>query len=115
VLASGFITAQRGLDDVTNKDRDVLGRVLEALFKSAKSNSADEKDQGVAKQLETAVQGIQTSIDSGFNDQLQQLLPAFNLFGYPGFADPSLLTETTLDVERLLCATGNIGDRKPGT
>jgi putative ATP-dependent endonuclease of OLD family len=102
VLASGFINAQRGLDDVTNKERDVLGKVLEALFKSAKSDSADEKDQGVAKQLETAVQGIQTTIDAGFNNQLQQLLPAFNLFGYPGFADPSLRTETTLDVERLL-------------
>ena len=102
VLASGFINAQRGLDDVTNKDRDVLGKVLEALFKSASSDSADEKDQGVAKQLENAVQGIQTSIDSGFNVQLQELLPAFNLFGYPGFADPSLRTETTLDVERLL-------------
>ncbi|QDU28883.1 recombination protein F [Anatilimnocola aggregata] len=102
VLASGFINAQRGLDDVTSKERDVLGKVLEALFKCAKSESADEKDQGVAKQLATAVQGIQTTIDTGFNDQLQQLLPAFNLFGYPGFADPSLRTETTLDVERLL-------------
>lgn len=102
VLASGFINAQRGLDDVTNKERDVLGKVLEALFKSAKSDSADEKDQGVAKQLETAVQGIQASIDTGFNVQLQELLPAFNLFGYPGLADPSLRTETTLDVERLL-------------
>ncbi|MFZ4777405.1 MAG: ATP-dependent nuclease [Terrimicrobiaceae bacterium] len=102
VLASGFINAQRGLDDVTDKERDVLGKVLESLFKSAKSESADEKDQGVAKQLENAVQGIQTTIDAGFNIQLQELLPAFNLFGYPGFADPSLLTETTLDVERLL-------------
>jgi len=102
VLASGFINAQRGLDDVTDKERDVLGKVLEALFKSAKSDSANEKDQGVAKQLESAVQGIQTSIDTGFNVQLQELLPAFNLFGYPGFADPSLRTETTLDVERLL-------------
>jgi putative ATP-dependent endonuclease of the OLD family len=102
VLANGFINAQRGLDDVTNKEQDVLGKVLEALFKSAKSDSANEKDQGVAKQLETAVQGIQTSIDIGFNVQLQELLPAFNLFGYPGLADPSLRTETTLDVERLL-------------
>jgi putative ATP-dependent endonuclease of OLD family len=102
VLASGFINAQRGLDDVTNKERDVLGKVLQALFESAKSDSADAKDQGVAKQLEAAVQEIQTSIDTGFNVQLQELLPAFNLFGYPGFADPSLRTETTLDVGRLL-------------
>ena len=102
LLASGFINAQRGLDDVTNKDRDVLGKVLEALFKSAKADSADDKDKDVAKQLEVAVEGIQATIDTGFNDQLQQLIPAFSLFGYPGFADPSLRTETTLDVERLL-------------
>ncbi len=102
VIASGFINAQRGLDDVTNKERDVLGKILETLFQSAKADSADEEDREVAKQLETAVQGIQTSIDTGFNVQLQELLPAFNLFGYPGLADPSLRTETTLDVERLL-------------
>ncbi|MFA5190948.1 MAG: AAA family ATPase [Verrucomicrobiia bacterium] len=102
VLASGFINAQRGLDDVTNKDRDVLGKVLEALFKSARSDSANENDQGVAKNLENAVQGIQTTIDDGFNVQLQELIPAFNLFGYPGFADSELRTETILDVERLL-------------
>jgi len=102
VLASGFITAQRGLDDVTNKERDVLGKVLEALLKNAMSDSADEKDRKVAKDLETAVEGIQTGIDTGFNQQLQALLPAFSLFGYPGFADPALCTETTLDVERLL-------------
>jgi len=102
VLASGFITAQRGLDDVTNKERDVLGKVLEALLKNAMSDSADEKDRKVAEDLETAVEEIQTGIDTGFNQQLQALLPAFSLFGYPGFADPALRTETTLDVERLL-------------
>lgn len=102
VIASEFINAQRGLDDITNKDRDVLGNVLESLFMSAKAESADKRDKDIAKQLETAVQGIQTTIDTGFNDQLRQLLPAFSLFGYPGLADPSLLTETTLDVERLL-------------
>jgi predicted ATP-dependent endonuclease of OLD family len=45
---------------------------------------------------------MQTSLDGSFNQQLQSLLPAFSLFGYPGFADPALRTETTLDVERLL-------------
>ena len=33
---------------------------------------------------------------------LINLFPAFSLFGYPGLADPGLLTETTLDVQRLL-------------
>lgn len=102
VLASDFINAQRGLDDVTNKDRDVLGKVLEALLKNAMSDTADEKDRAVAKDLDTAVQGMQMEIDAGFNQQLQALLPSFSLFGYPGLADPSLRTETTLDVERLL-------------
>jgi predicted ATP-dependent endonuclease of OLD family len=102
VLGSGFINAQRGLDDVTSKDRDVLGKVLEGLLKSAQSESADEKDRAVAKELENAVQGMQTSLDGSFNQQLQSLLPAFSLFGYPGFADPALRTVTTLDVERLL-------------
>lgn len=102
VLASGFITAQRGLDDVTSKERDVLGKILEALLKNAMSDSADEKDRKVAKDLETAVAEIQTGIDTGFNQQLQALLPAFSLFGYPDLADPALRTETTLDVERLL-------------
>ena len=102
VLAIGFINAQRGLDDVTSKERDVLGKVLEALLRNAMSDTADETDRAVAKELETAVQSIQAGIDSGFNQQLQALLPAFSLFGYPGFADPALLTETTLDVERLL-------------
>lgn len=74
VIGSGFINAQRGLDDVTNKDRDVLGKVLEALFKNAKAESADERDRDIAKQLENAVQGIQLTIDSGFNLQLQELL-----------------------------------------
>ena len=102
VLASGFINAQRGLDDVTNKDRDVLGKVLEALLNNAMSDAADDKDRAIAKELDAAVQVMQTGIDAGFNRQLQTLLPAFSLFGYPGLADPGLRTETTLDVERLL-------------
>jgi len=102
VFGGGFINAQRGLDDVTSEDRHVLGKVLEGLLKSAQSETADEKDRAVAKELEKAVESMQTSLDGSFNQQLQALLPAFSLFGYPGFADPALRTETTLDVERLL-------------
>lgn len=102
VVFSGFINAQRGLDDVTHKERDVLGKVLEALLGTAMSASATAGDQLIATNLKTAVQDMQTSIDGGFNQQLNQLLPAFTLFGYPGLADPDLRTETTLDVQRLL-------------
>lgn len=102
VISSGFINAQRGLDDVTHKERDVLGKVLESLLGTAMSASATANDQLIATNLKTAVQEMQTSIDGGFNQQLNQLLPAFTLFGYPGLADPDLRTETTLDVQRLL-------------
>lgn len=102
LLHSGFINAQRGLDDITHKDRDVLGKVLEALLDTAMSDSADPKDRDVAQKLEEAVKDIQKGIDEGFNKQLKDLLPAFSLFGYPGLIDPGLLTETTLDVQRLL-------------
>lgn len=102
LIQSGFINAQRGLDDVTHRDRDVLGKVLETLFTAAMSESADPADHDVAQRLETAVEDIRTSIDEGFNAQLVELLPAFSLFGYPGLSDPGLGTETTLDVKRLL-------------
>jgi putative ATP-dependent endonuclease of the OLD family len=102
LIQSGFISAQRGLDDTTHKDINLLGKVLEALLACATTDSADTKDRGIAQSLEKAIEGIQLGIDGGFNKQLQDLLPAFTLFGYPGLSDPHLLTETTLDVERLL-------------
>jgi putative ATP-dependent endonuclease of OLD family len=102
LLQGGFINAQRGLDDVTHRDRAVLGKILEDLLKTATSETADPADKDIARKLEEAVEEIQGGIDDGFNKQLQNLLPAFSLFGYPGFSDPGLRTETTLDVKRLL-------------
>ncbi|HVN96855.1 MAG TPA: ATP-dependent endonuclease [Syntrophorhabdaceae bacterium] len=102
LMNSGFINAQRGLDDITHRDMDVLGKVLVTLFDSAVSDLADPKDRDVVQKLESTVRGIQDSIDTDFRDQLDELLPAFSLFGYPGLSDPKLCTETTLDVQRLL-------------
>jgi len=102
LVQSGFINAQRGLDDTTHRDINLLGKVLETLLASAMADSADEKDRDVAENLEGAVREIQDTIDGGFNRKLQDLIPAFTLFGYPGLSDPRLLTETTLDVQRLL-------------
>jgi predicted ATP-dependent endonuclease of OLD family len=103
VLAqSGFIHAQRGLDDTTHKENDVLGRVIEALFSAACADGATPNEQVLAKNLNAAIQGIQTQINTSFNELLNGLLPAFSLFGYPGLKDPKLRTETTLDVEPLL-------------
>lgn len=102
LLQSGFINAQRGLDDVTHKENDVLGKVLGLLFQAALSESADESDRTTAKELAEAVEGVQADINLKFDDRLKGLLPAFKLFGYPGLPDPELRTETVFDVERLL-------------
>ncbi len=102
LIRGDFINAQRGLDDVNNRDRDVLGKILEALFHTASVENADKRDQETAQKLQDAVKGIQDGIDKQFTKQLADLLPAFTLFGYPGLGDPGLGTETTLNVKRLL-------------
>jgi putative ATP-dependent endonuclease of the OLD family len=102
LLQTGFISAQRGLDDAAYKSSEVLSGILQNLFTNASLESADPSDRQVAKALGAAVQNIQDDIDGDFREQLSSLLPAFKLFGYPGLTDPRLCTETTLDVERLL-------------
>lgn len=102
LIQSGFINAQRGLDDISHRDKDVLGKILEELLSNASADSADANDRDIARKLEAAVKNIQKDIDDGFNTELVGLIPAFSLFGYPGFSDPGLMTETTLDVKRLL-------------
>ncbi len=102
VIQAGFINAQRGLDDTTHKDNAVLGKIFGVLFETALSASALPTDQTTAQVLTDAVHEIQEEVDTKFNSQLNALVPAFKLFGYPGLSDPKLRTETTFDVERLL-------------
>lgn len=102
LCASGFIGAQRGLDDVSQKDRAVIGKVLENLFVTAKTNATDAESHDTAEELEQAVKDIQDKISADFNLKLDALLPALSLFGYPSLSDQKLRTETTLDVARLL-------------
>lgn len=102
LMQCGFIRAQRGLDDVTKRDTGVLSKVLETLCDAAMSETAVPQDREITERLREATSDIQTSIDDDFNDQLQALLPALTLFGYPGLGDPGLLTQTSLDVKRLL-------------
>lgn len=99
LIRGGFINAQRGLDDDTHRERDVLGKVIEVLFQSA---STDPKKRTTAEQLHGAVEKIQKELHDSFNAGLTSLLPTFELFGYPGLDDPGLTTVTTFDVERLL-------------
>lgn len=102
LCASGFIGAQRGLDDVSQKDRVVIGKVLENLFATAKTNPSDTDGHGTAEELEQAVKDIQDKLGADFNLKLDALLPALSVFGYPSLSDQKLRTETTLDVARLL-------------
>ncbi|WP_119458538.1 ATP-dependent endonuclease [Rhodospirillaceae bacterium SYSU D60014] len=102
IVRGDLITAQRGLDDTTNRDRDVLGKVLQVLFATAVADSADPKDKSTAEQLKQAVEGIQRELHENISQHVTGLLPTFKLFGYPGLSDPGLVTETTFNVERLL-------------
>lgn len=102
LVKTGFINAQRGLDDVTSRESDVLAKIVESLFATATSPMADAGDQLVAEALKAAVQDIQTKIDTSFGGQLKSLIPTLQSFGYPGLGGQELHTETVLDVRRLL-------------
>ena len=102
LLKTGFVNAQRGLDDDTSRDTDVLAKILEGLFTAAKSPTADQGEQLIAQALQEAVEEIQKTIEGGFKEELQKLMPTLRTFGYPGLDGSELETETKLDVERLL-------------
>lgn len=102
LIGGGFINAQRGLDDDTFRERDVLGKVVEVLFQSALNDELDPERRTTAEQLKDAVDQIQGDLHVGFNAKLTSLLPTFDLFGYPGLVDPGLVTETSFDVDKLL-------------
>lgn len=102
LLRTGFVNAQRGLDDDTSRDTGVLAKILERLFAAATSPTAAQVDQDVAQALQDAVSGIQQSIRDDFQAQLTKLMPTLHSFGYPGLGGSELETETTLDVKRLL-------------
>ncbi|MFX3546438.1 AAA family ATPase [Ralstonia mannitolilytica] len=102
LVKTGFINAQRGLDDVTSRETDVLAKVLENMFSTANSEAADEGDHAIAEALTNAVKDVQEQLDQNFSGQLANLLPALESFGYPGLGGQELQTETTLDVKRLL-------------
>lgn len=102
LVRGGFINAQRGLDDDTHRERDVLGKVVEVIFHSALTDPVDPEKRTTAEQLKAAVEQIQGDLHAGFNAKLTSLLPTFDLFGYPGLSDPGLVTETSFDVNKLL-------------
>src|SRR3546814_20054650 len=94
LIGGGFINAQRGLDDDTIRERDVLGKVVEVLFQSALTDDINTERRTTAEQLKDVVEAIQGDVHNSFNSGLTSLLPTFDLFGYPSLSDPRLVTET---------------------
>ncbi|MGF6472744.1 AAA family ATPase [Paraburkholderia youngii] len=76
LVKTGFINAQRGLDDVTSRESNVLAKTVELLFATASSASADAADKQITDALTEAVQGIQSQIDTNFVGQLKGLIPS---------------------------------------
>lgn len=102
LLLSGLINAQRGLDDETHNERDVLGKSLGNIFKSSSSVGAPEAFKAQSNEINTVVEELQQRVDTDFQEKVQALLPTLNIFGYPGLHDPNLSAATELNVKSLL-------------
>ena len=102
LLRVDFITAQRGLDDVTHKEGNFLGNFLGKIIQSINLQNTESSHTETKKKLDKIIKEIQGKIDSDFNKVLDKLLPVLERFGYPGLNDPKLKTETILDIQKLL-------------
>lgn len=101
-LLTDFINAQRGLDDETHNEKDVLGKSLGNIFKSASLESAPDEFKTKSTEINIVVDELQTKVDTDFQGKLKELLPSLTLFGYPGLSDPNLSAQTDLNVTSLL-------------
>ncbi|MCB2426491.1 ATP-dependent nuclease [Methylophaga pinxianii] len=102
LILSGLINAQRGLDDETHNERDVLGKSLGNIFKSANSPGAPEAFKAKSEEINKVVEALQEKVDTDFQEKVKALLPTLNIFGYPGLQDPNLSAATELNVKSLL-------------
>lgn len=102
LIQFGLINAQRGLDDETHSERDVLGKSLGKLFNSSSSVGAPAEFKAKSEEVNQVVIGLQETVNTDFQDKVKGLLPTLNIFGYPGLQDPNLSAITELDVESLL-------------
>lgn len=102
LILSGLINAQRGLDDETHSERDVLGKSLGNLFNSAKRDGAPEAFKSKSEEVNKVVEDLQEKVDTDFQEKVKELLPKLEIFGYPGLQDPNLSAATELNVKSLL-------------
>ncbi|MEG1313162.1 MAG: AAA family ATPase [Bacilli bacterium] len=102
LLSIGLINAQRGLDDETYTERDVLGKSLGKLFTSANNVNAHSQFKETSENINKVVEDLQLQVDNDFKDKIEQLLPKLTLFGYPGLGDTKLSALTQINIQSLL-------------
>ncbi|WP_205836023.1 ATP-dependent endonuclease [Asaia bogorensis] len=102
LIHTGFIKAQRTLDLGKRGDTDVIGKLLNKLFKTANTPTASVDDQYIAHGLTASVADLEQAMQGDFDERLKALLPALNIFGFPSLNDTELRPQTTIDVESLL-------------
>ncbi|MDP1771305.1 MAG: ATP-dependent endonuclease [Methylobacter sp.] len=102
LLLTSFINAQRGLDDETHNEKDVLGKTLGNIFKSSSLANAPAEFKTKSDEINSVVEELQKKVDSDFQTKVGELLPTLTIFGYPGLQDPNLSATTELNVKSLL-------------
>ncbi|MBY5579476.1 ATP-dependent nuclease [Rhizobium leguminosarum] len=102
LIHTGFVKAQRTLDLGKRGDTDVIGKLLNKLFKTANTLTASVNDQEIAQGLKASVADLEQAMQGDFDERLKALLPALNTFGFPSLNDTELRPQTTIDVESLL-------------
>lgn len=102
LISTGFVKAQRTLDVGKRGETDVIGKLLNKLFKTANAVTASTDDQQIADGLKASVADLEKAMQEDFDDRLKALLPALNTFGFPSLNDTELRPQTTIDVESLL-------------
>ncbi len=102
LLLSEVINAQRGLDDETHNEKDVLGKSLGKIFNSSVSEGAPEEFKAKSEEINGVVKELQEKVDTDFQDKVKELLPVISIFGYPGLQDTDLSVSTELNVKSLL-------------
>lgn len=102
LINTGFVRAQRTLDVGKRGDTDVIGKLLNKLFRAANTVTASADDQQIADGLKASAAELEKVMQGDFDDRLKALLPALNSFGFPSLNDTELRPQTTIDVESLL-------------
>jgi len=114
LIGVDFIYAQRGLDDITQSEKDVLGKVLSSIFKNASNDFASEDMKQKSKALKEEVDKIQQVVDTNLKEKINAFLPTLQIFGYPGLSDSNLTTKTTFNAGTIVESNTKILYEKDG-